>query len=506
MSANYVLAIDAGTSGVHSLLTDIAGHLVSSCYHEWHYQSPEDTGPLGKEFSPVSFWGIICDSVKEVVSKAGIHTQEIAGVSATSQRQGAVFLDKDGGELYAGPNIDLRALIQGSTLDSKFGKEVYAITGHLPSFLFVPAKLKWFEANRPDIYGKIATILTISDWIIYRLCGECVSEVCGAAELGLVDIQRRDWSKRLRKLLDLPDGAYPQLVPAGSQVGRVTRQAAAETGLVAGTPVVQGAPDTHCALIGMGVTRKGQIGIVIGWSAPVQMVTDKPILDAGARTWTGCHPLTDRWVLESNAGDAGNAYHWLKGILFGGEDSAEAYHLMDSLAVEAPAGAQEVQAFVGPATMDMSHPGMKLGGFLFPVPVSVTGIGRGHLIRAVLENLCFAVKANCAQIETLSGMKIEGVSLGGSLAKSRCLVQMLPNVIGIPVYIPEMIEISALGAAICAAVGSGVYSSLEEGMKAMVPQFRNIEPDSLTSLEYTEYYERWMAIAEWLTTLGEAMK
>jgi autoinducer 2 (AI-2) kinase len=506
MSVSYVLAIDAGTSGVHCLLTDIAGHLASHCYKEWRYQSPEDIGPLSKEFDPNSFWGIICDCIKEMVSKAAIDAREIISVSAASQRQGVVFLSNDGSEIYAGPNIDIRALTEGSLLDSKFGKEIYAITRHLPSFLFVPAKLKWFKANRPDIYSELATILTISDWIIYRLCGERVGEVCGATELGLIDVQSRHWSRRLRELLDLPDGIYPELVPAGSQVGKITRQAAAETGLVAGTLVVPGAPDTHCALIGMGLGGEGQIGIVIGWSAPVQMVTGEPVMDLEARTWTGCHPVPGHWVLESSAGEAGNAYHWLRGILFGKEDSARAYRLMDSLASEAPVGAEEVQAFVGPATMDMSHLGVKLGGFLFPLPVSVTNIRRGHLIRAVLENLCFAIKANCTQLEAISGLKIEGVSIGGSLVRSRCLVEILPNVLGVPVSVPEITEVSALGAAICAAVGSGAYSNLEEGMKAMVPQFRVIEPDGLATLEYTGYHQRWAATTEWLTRLSEATK
>ena len=491
---------------MHCLLTGLAGHPVSLSRKEWSYRSPEGTGLLGKEFDPSSFWGIICNCIKEVVSQAGIHAREITGVSATSQRQGVVFLSNNGKELYAGPNIDLRALTEGSLLDSESGKEIYTITGHLPSFMFVPAKLKWFEANQPETYEKIATILTISDWIIYRLCGERVSEVCGATELGLVDVQSRDWSRRLRELSGLPDGIYPELVPAGSQVGKVTRQAATETGLAAGTPVVQGAPDTHCALIGMGVSGKGQAGAVMGWSAPAQIVTDKPVIDPEARTWTGCHPLPGRWVLESSAGEAGNVYHWLKRVLFGEEESPETYHLMDSLASEVPAGAEEVQAFVGPATMDMSYLGMKPGGFLFPVPLSVTDIRRGHLIRAVLENLCFAIKANCIQLETISELKIEGVRLGGSLAKSRCLVNILPNVLEIPVSVPEITEVSALGAAICTAVGSGTYSSLEEGVQAMVPQFRVIEPDSLTTLEYTGYYQKWVATADWLTKLSEATK
>ncbi len=365
MSANYVLAVDAGTSGVHCLLVDSVGHTLSLCYKEWRYQLPEDTGPLGREFAPSSFWSLICDSIKEAVVKAGIQPQQIVSVSATSQRQGVVFLGYDGGELYAGPNIDIRALTEGSLLDDEFGREVYAITGHLPSFLFVPAKLKWFRANRPNIYNEIATVLTISDWVIYRLCGERVSEVCGATELGLVNIQNRHWSERLRELLGLPVGIYPALVPAGSRVGEVTRRAAVETGLAAGTPVVAGAPDTHCALIAMGVKKKRQVGIIVGWSAPVQIVTYEPILDPESRTWTSCHPLPERWVLESNAGEAGNAYRWLKTVLFGDEDSVKAYHVMDSLASEVPAGAEDVQAFIGPATMDMGRLGMKLGGFLF---------------------------------------------------------------------------------------------------------------------------------------------
>jgi autoinducer 2 (AI-2) kinase len=441
-----------------------------------------------------------------VVSKAGIHDREIVSVSATSQRQGVVFLDNDGRELYAGPNIDLRALTEGISLDSKFRKEIYAITGHLPSFLFAPAKLKWFEANRPETYSKIATVLTISDWIIYRLCGERLSEVCGASELGLIDVQSRHWSGRLREFLALPDGIYPELVPAGRQVGKITPQAAAETGLAAGIPVVQGAPDTHCALIAMGVRGKGKVGIVLGWSGPVQMIIDKPVLDPEARIWTGCHPLPNHWILESSAGEAGNAYHWLEGILFGEENSPEAYHLMDCLASGVPPGSEEVQAFVGPAIMDMSHLTMKVGGFLFPVPLSVTNVRRGHLIRALLENLCFAVKANCLQLEAISGLKIEEVSIGGSLARSRCLVQILPNMLGIPVSVPEVTEVSALGAALCAAVGSGAYSSLEEGMKAMMPQFRVSEPDSLATLEYAGYYQRWTTTAEWLTRLSEAIK
>jgi len=505
MPSKYVLAIDAGTSGVRCLITDLKGRPVSLCHQKWSYHSPETIGPLAKEFDPNTFWEIICQTIRGAMKKAGISARALVGVSATSQREGAVFLDKAGKEIYAGPNIDLRALTEGISLDSEYGSEIYSITGHLPSFMFVTAKLKWFATHQPQTYQNIATVLTLSDWITYRLCGERTSEVCSASELGLVDNRKRQWSERLCRLLGLPEGIYPELVPAGSRVGKITPQAAAETGLSEGTPVVQGAPDTHCGLLSLGIKEQGQVGIILGWSAPVQMVTERVILDSEGRTWTGCHLFPQRWLLESNAGEAGNAYRWLKEIIFGQEESApdRGYELMDRLASAVPPGAEEVLAFTGPAAMDMRQLTMRLGGFLFPIPTSVTNIQRDHLIRATLENICYAIKANSLQLETISELKIKDIALGGGLIRSQCLIQILPAVLNMPVLLSPIAEISALGAAICAAAGSGLYSSLEEAMTAMKPEMKVIEPERLAALEYAEYYQKWVAASKMLTKLSE---
>jgi autoinducer 2 (AI-2) kinase len=281
--------------------------------------------------------------------------------------------------------------------------------------MFVPAKLKWFENNEPEAYSRIATILTISDWILYRLCGERMSEVSGASELGLIDVRQRQWSGRLQQLLHLPDGIYPRLSYAGNIAGKVVARAACETGLVAGTPVGVGAPDAQCGLIALGAEHEYQAGVVMGWSAPVQLVTDAPIFDPEARVWTSCHVFPRKWILESSAGEVGSAYRWLKENLFASE--TDVYKLMDSLAGKIPPGAEGVLAFAGPSAMDMSRLGLKYGGFLFPVPFSVNNLDRAHLVKAVLENICFAIKANCLQLETISGSKISEARIGGSLAK-----------------------------------------------------------------------------------------
>jgi len=507
MPANFILVIDAGTSGVRCLITDLKGQVISICHQKWSYQSPDDIAPLGKEFATDEFWKMICECVRQTLKKGNLSDKDIVGISATSQREGAVFLDKKGREIYAGPNIDLRALTEGISLDNEHGKEIYAITGHLPSFLFVPAKLKWFKANRPEIYNRIATVLSINDWIIYRLCGERVSEACGASEIGLIDIRERRWSNRLQKLLEFPRDIYPELIPTGSKVGKVTSRAGYEMGILTGTTVAQGAPDAQCGLLGMGIKEKGQVGIVAGWSAPVQMVTDEPVFDSAARTWTSCHPLAGRWILESNAGEAGSAINWLRETMFKQDELSEeaAYSLMEKLALSVPAGAEGALAFLGPSAMDVSHLGLKFGGFLFPIPMSATNIQQAHLVRAALENLCFAIKANCHQLEEISGLKIKEVRLGGGLAKSQSLIQILPAVLDMPVLVSEITEVSAIGAAMCAAVGSGVYASFEEATGAMKPEMKAIEPEQLATLEYAEHYQRWTSTAKWLGKLGEEM-
>ncbi|MFC1963450.1 FGGY-family carbohydrate kinase [Chloroflexota bacterium] len=506
MPHKRLLAIDAGTSGVRCLVTSLEGQPVSLSHRGWAYETPAHIAPLGREFDATRFWDIICQGIREAIEEGNVNAGDIVGVSTTSQREGIVFLDKGGKELYAAPNIDLRALLEGLSLDRELGEEIYAISGHKPSFLFAPAKLKWFESNCPETYSRIATVLAISDWVTYRLCGERVSEVSAASELGLVDIRECAWSGRLRELLGLPVGIYPELRTVGSCVGEVTAQAAADTGLIKGTPIALGGADTQSGLLGMGVKEKGEVGVVAGWSAPVQMVTAEAIIDRKAMIWSSCHIFPGRWILESNAGEAGSAYSWLKDTMFGELGAEEAYARMDDLAEQVPVGSEGVLALLGPAAMDMNRLGLKLGGLLLPVPLSAGGCQKSHLVRAVLENLCFAIKANCLQIENISGMAVKGISVGGGLSQSGCLTQMLPSVLNSPVFVSGVPNVTGLGAAIIAAVGAGVYSSLEEAVSSMKIRGEVIEPDPLIAAEYSEYYERWAAAAHRLEELSEEVQ
>ena len=503
MADKYVIAIDAGSSGGRALIFDLRGNLISSASREWTYDVPDDAGPMSKEFAPLDFWEILCRLIKEAIGRMGIDPADVIAISSASQRQGVVFLDKDGRELYAGPNTDLRAILEGFTIDGEYGKEVYGITGHAPSLVFTPAKLHWFKANRPDIYKRITKAISISDWIIYKLSGEQIGEASCISSIGLVDIRDLQGSSRLEKMLDLPQKVCPDIVAAGTAVGPITKEAAEKTGLLPGTSVVVGGADSQCALLGMGVTERAQVGIIAGWSGSVQMVTAEPIIDSQGRTWSTCHVLPDRWILESNAQQCGGAYSWLKEILFGGYGSdKETYTYMDTLAAEVLPGAGGVIASIGPAIMDMSRMRPSLGGLLFPVTPSVADIKKEHLVRASLENLAFAFKANCVQLREISQLNIKEVKIGGGLAQSGCLVQILADVLDRPVHAFDVHHVTSWGTAMCAALGAGVYSSFESTIEAMSPQSRIIEPDQ-NAADYAQYYDKWLSTSAWLDKLSE---
>jgi len=128
---------------------------------------------------------------------------------------------------------------------------------------------------------------------------------------------------------------------------------------------------------------------------------------------------------------------------------------------------------------------------------------RKHFVRAALENMAFAFKANCAQLEEVSRQKVKEVSMGGGLAQSRCLVKILSDILAMPVTCFDSPQVTAWGAAMCAAVGSGVYPDLKRAMVAMRPKSRVVEPDAENGQGYAPHYERWLTTAKWLEDLYE---
>ena len=494
MVANsYVLVLDGGTTSLRCFVFDRQGETVGSCLRPWSYAAEEDVSTIARSFELPTLWQDFCKVIRGALKDAGAVSSQIVAVAVTTQRQSVVFLDKTGNELYAGPNTDLRAVFEGTAIDDERGESVYRTTGHLPSFLFAPAKARWFQSNRPEVYGSIASALTLGDWVVWRLTGRLVSIPTLLGEAGLLDIHRRQMCMELLDRMGLAIAEVP-IVEAGSIVGTIRSEVASETGLAMGTPVAAAGADTQCALLGMGVADEHQVGIVAGWSVPLQMVTAQPVLSPDAKTWAGCYLIPDKWVLESGAGDAGGSYRWLVDLVCGEGD--DRFTRADELAGEIPVGSEDCLAYLGASRMDMTRLGMRRGGFLFPVPLTFGEMGRGQLLRASLEAMAYAIKSNLEQIETLAGAPAAGLAIGGGMTRTRTFVKLLTDVIGRQLEVASTRQASAQGAYLCARTALGDFQSLGEAAQSVRPRLQSLRPDPLNSAEYQERYEQWLRTSE----------
>ncbi|MFQ5873354.1 MAG: FGGY-family carbohydrate kinase [Dehalococcoidia bacterium] len=504
MSKGYVLALDMGTSSVKCMVADLKGKPHALTRQEISYSSPEALSPMAREFSPDAIWDAICQLIQRSLKMAGLEGKDVAVVSATSQREGMVVLDAEGQEIYAGPNQDVRAFFEGMALDEAHGEAIYSITGHLPSFLFAPAKLKWLRSHCPEEFNKAHKVLPVCGWLTFKLCGQAHGERSAMGEIGLLDLSTGECDRSLLGYIEVDQKVLPALGDAGDVVGKVTPQAATATGLKEGALVVLGGPDTQCGLLGMTVTEEGQLGILAGWSAPLQLVISSPLLDQKKRTWTGCHVVPHRWVLESSATAAGDSLEWLGGVLGAGYNEGLGSDA-DPSEETAALGQDQAVAFLGPRVMNCNRMGLQLGGVLFPVPVVQTSIGKPHLLRAALENLAFAIKGNYLQLREIAGLEVSEVWLGGGVANIIAFPQLVADTLDMPVQVPATKDVTLLGAAMCGAVGIGAYPSLREAAIGMRGAVSTVCPvrDSVSSLE--ERYQRWWSLYRALEGLSQEL-
>ncbi len=501
MPERYLMALDAGTGAGRCFLIDTEGKKAFSSYREWGMLEDPSAGPFARAFDPQLYWQCLAESAREVIARAGIQPDQVLAISSTSQREGAVFLDKDGHELYAGPNQDVRGLGEGMELMEQFGQRAYASSGHYLNFLFVPARLLWHRNNAPEVYRRIAHILMINDWILYRLCGEYACEPTNAAETAVYNLRTGDWDWSLIADIGLPREVFPPVVPCGHVLGRVSAQAARELGLREGTPVVVGAADTQCGVLGAGAIADGDIAAVAGTTTPVQMVLGEVMIDPQARLWGGAFIPPRTWVLESNAGATGSIFRWMRDTfchaecIEARETDRDPFVVMSAEAAQSPVGSSGMQAFLGTNIFD-ARDFMGVTSALIMNVHTLMGDPRArrHLLRAQLEGMAYAVRANAAQIDEVAQRKPARMYVCGGSSQSDLWVDILASVLNLPVTVPAHFEGTSVGAAICAGVGAGAYASFREGMEALVRVKRVAEPDASLAEEYNFLYEQWMQV------------
>ncbi|HXF50593.1 MAG TPA: FGGY-family carbohydrate kinase [Dehalococcoidia bacterium] len=498
----HVVGIDAGSTGVRCLVVSVSGHPAASARRAWN-TAPLPGAPFGSTFDPERYWSLTLESLTEAVAVAGVRPHQILGVAVTSQRLAIVALDRRGRPVMASPNVDARAVAEGFALEGRAGAKLYETTGHYPALVLAPAKLQWLRDREPRAFAKLAHVVPLAGYLAFRLTGDVSAERGHLADCGLLHIRSGAVPDDLLREAGLDPTVVPSPVEPGAAVGGLRRTVARACGLRPGTPVFAAAPDTQAALLGCGALDPGDAAVVAGWSAPAQVVTGEPRFDAERRTWTTVHPLPGRWIVESNATDAGRVWAWAVRLLVGGTDRAMRRAFAE--ASKAPPGAGDLTALLGPTVMGQNAMSRRLGGLVMPTPITLAEPTRGAVLRAVLEGVLFAIRGNVEQAATVAGVRCERLTLAGGLSRAPVFAQTLADILDRPVDVALTADAAALGAAICAAVGGGAFPSFAAARPMMAARHA-VTPRPAASAAYADHYRRWLDLDSALTELGRSLQ
>src|SRR5262249_26374184 len=242
-----LLAIDAGTGSCRAVIFGADGAQIAIGQREYSHQEVPGV-PGSQSFDTDRNWELICDCVRDALEAPAVDRAAVKAVSATSMREGMVLYDTSDREIWACPNADSRAAAEAAELvNSGVAKEIYERAGDWVS-ITAPARFLWLSRHQPGTFAAVAHVGMLGDWILKKLSGEFVTDPSLGSSSGMFALGGRDWSDHVVDICGLDRSVLPPVVDPGTVVGVVTRDAARQTGLPAGTPVVVGGADTQLAL------------------------------------------------------------------------------------------------------------------------------------------------------------------------------------------------------------------------------------------------------------------
>lgn len=502
-----LMAIDLGTGSCRAILFDLAGNQVATGQREWSHASIPGF-PGSQVFDTGRNWPLICECIREAIARSRRPASDIAAISSTSMREGIVLYDAGGREIWACPNVDSRAAEEADQLVATgAARRIYEQGGDWVS-ITSPARFLWIRRHEPETFAAIAHVGMLSDWVLTRLTGAFVTDPSAGSSSNLFDLRTRAWSGESLDLVGVPRTAVPEVVEPGSVVGRVSDRAADETGLAAGTRVVAGGADTQLGLVGIGVVQPNRATLVGGSFWQMTVVTDEPLIDPQARVRTLCHAVPGLWMTEGIGFYCGIAMRWFRDAFCelesrsAAERGLDAYVVMEEAAARVPVGSSGVVAIFS-NVMEARRWVQASPSFLQFDVGDPAGSNRVACIRAIEEQAAYGARAHLGIIEELTGRRFEELVFTGGAAKGALWPRIVADVLGVPVRIPAVKESTALGAALCAGLGVGLYADLSEISAAIVRFERTVEPDRESTDAYAEHYERWRTVYRRVLQLSE---
>lgn len=491
----YVIGVDCGTSGTKTVLFDESGKVIASKTIEYPMYQPKNGYA---EQDPADWSNAMINTIKAVMSQSGVSKDDVKGVGISGQMHGLVMLDKDGNVLRKSIIwCDQRTANEVEEMNQKLGeKKLIEITANPALTGWTAAKILWVKNNEPEIYEKCAHILLPKDYLRFILTGEFATEVSDASGMQLLDVPNRCWSDEVLSALDIDKSLLGKVYESCEVTGEVTPQIAELTGLKAGTIVVGGAGDNAAAAVGTGVVEDGKAFTTIGTSGVVFAHTSNISIDPKGRVHTCCAAVPDSWHVMGVTQGAGLSLKWFRDNFCNAEKETaslmgvDEYYLMDKEAETVPVGANRLLYLPYLMGERTPHLDPDARGIFFGLSAMHT---KKDMLRAVLEGVSYSLR-DCVEVFREMDINVSDMMACGGGGTSPLWRSMLADLYNCPVKTVASKEGPALGVALLATVGAGIYSSVPEACKAVIKTDKTQEPIAENVPEYEKYYQLYREI------------
>ena len=493
MTGPYVIGCDVGSQGTNCAVYSADGTLVASSYQTYDLSFPF---PGAAEQDPDQWSAAVVAGVREVLDQVPEGPSAVKGLSFGSQLDGMVVCDGDARPLRPAMIwMDRRAEKQAAAVAERMPPETfYKLVGANLDSSHAVFKALWVRDEEPEIWSDAAILMSPGTYVLRGVAGAVAVDPSNASSLALLDPRTRRWSSEVLSVVDLSERLLPEVVDAPNPISTVTASFAEATGLDARTIVAVGCGDEMAATLGAGVFEPGEVCDVVGTAEPVCAASSEPREDP--TMLVECHPHADpdAWLLENPGFVSGGNLRWWRDQFAPIERGAEAeglgdaYDLLSKEAERVPPGAEGLvflpcmQGAMAPEWNGAAR------GVFFGLTLAHS---RAHMTRAILEGSAFALR-DIVEAMVNAGLDVRRLTIVGGGAKGPLWRQIKADVTGLPVRVPRSVETTATGAAILAAVASGVHATVAGAVEAIVA-FRpeEHEPEAERREVYDEAYRRY---------------
>jgi xylulokinase len=505
-----LLGIDVGTTTIKVAAYEPNGNCLTL------HRSQTPTKKLGEglaEHDADELWSVVADLIR-TATETLTNKYRIEAVAPATVGEAGVFVDKSGKALH--PIIawfDTRSKKQADWWAREVGPEkVYSITGMPLDTYFGANKLLWVREQMPDIYKQARWWLSVGDLIINRLCGTFSTDQTLASRTMLFDQSKRSWSQELIEAARIDPNLFPPVYPSGTQVGVVTEEAAVQTHLPAGTPVVTGGHDHLC---GAYIARQGKDTAVdsTGTAEVVVIPTKKfqlPDTKEMGYFYHYADVVPDRYIYSARIGYAGAIVEWFRNMLQSqnrnisdAKKTGEYKDLLDQIPTPLQYSGLMCYTTFGRVIAPAWNPDEIFGLFMgLTINHHV-----GHLIQAILEGTCYSLKRNLETIEQLTKKPIVEFRVEGGATKNPIWMQLKADISGRVIESIQLDETTVLGAAILAGVGVGGYGNHIDAAQKISIDRQKWEPETLRKQVYDRVYrDVYLQLPQMVRPINHALR